>query len=80
MTIAYWDVIKGAEVPEHAHENEQIMQVLEGTFEFTVNGKTATYGVGDIVVIPSFAKHSGRALTACKLMDIFSPVREDYKK
>ena len=79
MTLAYWDVEKGAEVPEHAHHHEQMMQVLEGRFEFTLQGVRKEYGVGEIVVIPPDQKHSARAITDCKIMDIFSPVREDYK-
>lgn len=39
MSIAFWDVEKGAKVPEHSHMNEQIMHVLEGKFEFTLNGE-----------------------------------------
>ena len=79
MTLAYWEVEEGAEVPEHSHHHEQLMQVLEGRFEFCLKGVCREYGVGDMVVIPPFQKHSGKAITACKLMDIFSPVREDYK-
>ncbi len=79
MTWAFWDVEKDAEVPEHHHMNEQIMHVLEGTFEFTVAGKTTIHHPGDVIVIPSKVPHSGKALTVCKLMDIFSPVREEYK-
>ena len=79
MTLAYWEVEEGATVPEHSHKNEQIMQVLEGTFEFTVNGLTKLYKPNDLVIIPPFAPHSGKALTPCKLMNIFSPVREEYK-
>lgn len=79
MTLAFWEVEAGAEVPAHAHENEQIMHVLEGRFSFTLSGRTREYGPGDIVLIPSDAEHSGKALTACRLMDIFSPVREAYR-
>lgn len=79
LSIAYWNVEKGAQVPEHSHEHEQVMQVLEGEFEFKVDGVTKIYTPNDLVVIPSFAVHSGKALTACKLMDVFSPVREEYK-
>lgn len=79
MSIAYWNVDKNAEVPEHSHIHEQIMHVLEGTFEFTLDGNTKIYHPGDIVVIGSHKKHSGKALTPCKLMDVFSPVREEYK-
>lgn len=79
MTLAFWEVEKGATVPEHSHINEQIMHVLEGDFEFKVAGVTKTYGPGELVIIPPNIPHSGKALTPCKLMDIFSPVREAYK-
>ena len=79
MTWVFWDVEEGATVPEHHHVNEQIMHVVEGRFEFTLGGETATYQPGDVVIIPSNVPHSGKALTTCKLMDIFNPVRSEYK-
>ncbi len=79
MSWVFWDVDKDAKVPEHSHIHEQIMHVVEGTFEFTLDGKTDTYHPGDVVIIPSNTPHSGKALTQCKLMDIFSPVREEYR-
>ncbi len=79
MTLAYWTVEEGAEVPSHSHMHEQVMQVLEGSFEFTLDGATKVYGPGDLVHIPSHAQHSGKALTPCKLLDIFSPPREEYR-
>ncbi|MGB1444314.1 MAG: cupin domain-containing protein [Flavobacteriaceae bacterium] len=79
LTWAFWVVEKGAGVPEHQHPHEQIMHVVEGEFEFTLNGETKVYRNGDIVVIPSNVPHAGTALTPCKLMDVFSPAREDYK-
>jgi len=79
MSIAFWEVEKGAQVPEHAHSNEQIMHVMKGTFEFTLDGETKNYGPGDIVLIAPHKKHSGKALTPCKLMDVFCPVREEYR-
>ena len=79
MSWVFWDVDKDAEVPEHSHLHEQIMHVVEGTFEFTLDGKKGIYHPGDVVIIPSNSPHSGKALTNCKLMDIFSPVREEYR-
>lgn len=79
MTWVFWDVEKDAEVPEHKHVHEQIMHVVEGDFEFTVGRKTDIYSPGDVVVIPSNVPHGGKAITACKLMDVFSPAREEYK-
>tara|TARA_R110002051_G_scaffold302135_1_gene370429 strand:+ start:27304 stop:27621 length:318 start_codon:yes stop_codon:yes gene_type:complete len=79
MSLVFWEVEKGAKVPEHAHMNEQIMHVMEGEFEFTLDGNTQVYRSGDIVVIASHKKHSGVALTPCKLLDVFSPTREEYR-
>ncbi|MGB6151181.1 MAG: cupin domain-containing protein [Pricia sp.] len=79
MSIAFWEVEKGAEVPEHSHMNEQVMHVIEGEFELTLDGETKSYHPGDLVVIAPHKKHSGKALTPCKLMDVFSPVREEYQ-
>ena len=79
MSIAFWEVEKDAEVPEHSHMNEQIMHVIEGTFEFTLDGVTDVYIPGDSVIIAPNVPHSGKALTPCELMDVFSPTREEYK-
>ncbi len=79
ITWAFWDVEKDAVVPEHSHHHEQIMHVLDGEFEFILNGNKKICKNGDVVVIPSNAPHSGKAITKCKLMDVFSPVREEYK-
>ena len=79
LTWAFWTVEEGALVPEHHHPHEQMMHVVEGEFEFTLNGQTQVYTAGAIVPIPSNIPHSGKALTACKLMDVFSPVREEYR-
>ena len=53
------------------------MHVVEGEFEFTLAGETKVYASGDVVVIPSNVPHAGTALTPCKLMDVFSPRRDD---
>ena len=39
ITWAFWDVEKDAEVPEHFHHHEQIMHVVDGEFEFILDGK-----------------------------------------
>ena len=79
LTWAFWTDEKGAVVPEHQHPHEQIMHVVEGDFEFTLDGETKICKPGDIVHIPSNLPHSGKAITPCKLMDVFSPAREEYK-
>jgi len=78
MTIANWNVEKGAVLPEHCHVHEQITKVIQGEFEMTIESKTLVLQPGMIVTIPSNAKHSGLALTDCILTDVFSPARPEY--
>ena len=39
FTWVYWEIDKGSSLQEHNHVNEQLMHVIEGEFEFTINGK-----------------------------------------
>lgn len=79
MSFMYLWVEAGATVPEHGHPHEQVSQVLKGTFELTIDGETKLLQAGMVAVIPPHAKHSGKAITACQLLDVFNPEREDYK-
>ena len=79
MTFAYWEVKAGSLVPEHSHIHEQVAHVLEGKFTLTVDGTPLYLEPGNVAVIPSSVKHSGIAVTDCKLLDVFCPVREDYR-
>ena len=78
MTLAFWRVEAGAALPAHSHPHEQVAQVLEGRFELVVDGEPFQLGPGEVVVIPGGVPHTGRALTDCRLLDVFHPVREDY--
>lgn len=78
MTLAFWEIEAGSVLPEHSHHHEQVANVLEGEYELTVNGETRRLSPGMPVTIPSNAIHSGVAVTDCKILDVFQPVREDY--
>ncbi len=79
LTLAYWRIRALASLPEHGHPHEQVVNLLEGKFALTVEGKEAELEPGQVVVIPPHARHSGRALTDCRILDIFYPIREDYR-
>lgn len=79
LTIAFWKVSEGALLPAHSHPHEQTSTVLEGRFELTVDGRAEILEPGRVAVIPPGVLHAGKALTPCRILDAFSPVREDYR-
>jgi quercetin dioxygenase-like cupin family protein len=79
LSFIYWSVTEGAEMPVHFHIHEQTAHVLKGKFELTVNGEKRVLEPGIIAVIPPNVPHGGKAITACELLDVFNPEREDYK-
>ena len=79
MTMAFWDVEAGATLPEHAHPQEQVTTVLEGEFELCIEEEKRVLNPGMAAVLPANIRHHGKALTACRLLDAFYPVREDYR-
>ena len=78
MTIAHWKIDEGSPVPEHNHPHEQIVNVLSGRYELTVEGTPHVLEAGSVVVIPANVVHAGVAVTDCELIDVWSPPRTDY--
>ena len=77
-TVGYITLEKGVHAPEHKHIHEQWTHVLSGELEFTCGGETKLLIPGMSAHIPSNVLHSAYAITECKVMDCFSPVREDF--
>jgi quercetin dioxygenase-like cupin family protein len=70
----------GAIGTEHTHAHEQVSYCLAGEFQFTVEGVTSTLRTGDSVFIPASALHGTRCVAAGRLLDTFTPQREDFLK
>ena len=79
VTIGFIDIKSGSKLPEHQHIHEQITTVLEGKLELFIEGQSYVLEAGQAVTIPSNIRHAALAHTDCKSIDVFSPVREDYK-
>lgn len=69
---------KGAVVPMHQHENEQITYIVSGALQFEINGETLVLRTGQVMVIPSNMPHSAVALEDTDDMDVFTPPRQDW--
>jgi quercetin dioxygenase-like cupin family protein len=69
----------GASFPEHHHPHEPIVNVLEGELEIVADGVSHRLTAGQVLVIPPDVPHYGRAVTNCRVLDVFAPVRDDYR-
>jgi len=76
--VAQVFLAKGAVVPEHHHESEQITYILEGALQFQLEGKEIVVAKGEVLRIPSNVPHRAVALEDTLDLDIFSPIRHDW--
>jgi quercetin dioxygenase-like cupin family protein len=78
ITFAYVTLEKDADVLEHSHVHEQWTHVIEGEMQFEIAGEKKLLKPGMAAFIPSNAVHSAKAITKCRVIDCFLPVREDF--
>ena len=79
MTFGYVELKSGSVIPEHKHPQEQITYILEGQLDMVIDGKACSLKPGMYHVIPSNILHSALVVADSRVIDTFSPVREDYK-
>jgi len=80
MLIAVVDLDPNSHLPRHSHPHEQVGTVIQGQMKLTVDDETRTLQPGDVYVIPGGVEHEAYTLDeAVKIIDVFSPVREEYK-
>ncbi|HEY5104052.1 MAG TPA: cupin domain-containing protein [Acidimicrobiales bacterium] len=68
---------RNTEAPRHSHEEEQIVILLEGEFEFDLDGDVRTVRPGEVVVVPAWVPHGAWTKdTTCLEVDVFNPPRK----
>ena len=81
LMLANVELRRGCTVPRHAHVHEQVSYVLDGHLRLTVgDNPSVSYDLrmGDVLVIPSNVPHSAEAIEETRVLDVFSPPREDW--
>jgi quercetin dioxygenase-like cupin family protein len=68
---------ENTEAPRHVHVEEQIVLVLDGEFEFEIDGDVRTMRQGDVAVVPPWVPHGAHTKnTTCREVDVFNPPRQ----
>lgn len=80
VMLAQVHLKRGAIVPRHSHEHEQVTSVLSGALKLTLAGGTheVTVRPGEVLHIPSMIDHDAVALEDTRVLDVFSPPRQDW--
>lgn len=68
----------GQEGPLHSHPHVQASYVVSGRFEITIDGVTEELGPGDSFLVRSDLQHAARCLEAGEIIEVFTPIREDF--
>ena len=80
LLLAVVDLDPNVALPNHSHPHEQGGIVIEGQLELTIDGEARLLKPGDIYIIPGGVEHSAKSgPEPVRVMDAFSPVREEYK-
>ena len=81
MMLAHVYLEKGAIVPKHSHDNEQITYILSGALHFWIGDDgedEMDVRAGEVLHIPSNVPHKAEALEDTLDVDVFSPPRQDW--
>ncbi|MBS0265432.1 MAG: cupin domain-containing protein [Planctomycetes bacterium] len=79
LMLSYLEMEEGAVVPLHSHPHEQGGMLLKGKMELTIGDETRVVEAGSMFLIPPNVIHKAVAVDGpAVVLDVFSPVREDY--
>jgi quercetin dioxygenase-like cupin family protein len=78
VTVARFELKRGAIVPQHAHENEQVSYIISGALKFILEGRDIVVRGGEVLRIPPNVPHAAEAVEDTLAIDVFSPVRQDW--
>ena len=81
LMLSYLEMDEGAEIPLHDHPHEQGGIMLQGRLQLTIGDDTRIVEPGSLYLVPPNLPHRAVAVGGpVVVLDVFSPVREDYAK
>lgn len=76
--VTKMNYVKGNFATTHTHPNEQSGYVISGRYRMIVNGQEYELNAGDSYAVPGNVPHSFEVIEAGEVVDVFTPIREDY--
>ncbi len=78
--LVQFQLAKGAVIPLHQHPQEQTGWLVSGRLTMTIAGIEHPMGPGDAWTIPGDVEHGAKVLKDSVAIEVFSPVRPDYRR
>ncbi len=79
LMLSYLEMDAGAEIPMHSHPHEQGGMLIKGTLDMTIGDETRRVEPGAMFLIPPDVPHRVVVIVGpAVILDVFSPIREDY--
>jgi quercetin dioxygenase-like cupin family protein len=76
--MAQFYMTKGADLPEHTHPHEQTGYLISGSMRLVIDKESHEVEPGDSWCIHGDIPHSAKILEDSIVVEVFSPVREDF--
>jgi quercetin dioxygenase-like cupin family protein len=76
--MSQFKIARGSAIPAHSHPHEQTGIMISGKLRFNVDGEIVDVEPGDSWCLAGGIEHSAEALEDSIILEVFSPVREDY--
>ena len=80
ITVAHFRFDKGNKVASHHHVNDQVTIVEKSAVRMTVGDEEFVLKAGEMVLVAPNVPHGNEALEDTVIMELFSPIREDWIK
>ena len=78
LFLAEHEMVKGWVGAAHSHPHDQIVYVVHGHIRVTCQGNTFDARTGDTFVVRGGVQHGASAIENSRVVDVFTPCREDY--
>jgi quercetin dioxygenase-like cupin family protein len=78
MMLVRHTMVKGWVGTKHSHPHEQLVYIIKGAIRFEYSGESFEARTGDSFLVPGGVEHQASALEDSEVLDVFTPMREDY--
>lgn len=78
LMLVEFTFVKGGIGALHSHPHVQTSYIVDGVFDVTIDGVTERIGAGGAYIVPSGKVHGVVAVEAGRLIDSFTPRRDDF--